>query len=325
MTNEKIYPVCIIGGGSAGTMSVLRCVLNNDETLFFPGTPLNKKRSRDFWVTKVENMPGHLEYKKGIMNPNKESIDWLESGEFKEKLHHKKRQGVKSIKKDGELFKVTSSNDENYLCEYVILCTGVMDVQPIIGGSIDPIFPYANTQIADYCLRCDGHHVLNKNLSIIGSGDGAAWVGVMLYERYKCPKVDILLHGEKASFSPEVSELIKKYNFNIHPSKIISIQGSPKAKILESYTLEDQTVVKTDFTFISLGMIVYNGLAVGLDAEIDKRGFVVTDEKGESSVPNLFVAGDLRANSMKQIYTAWNHAVISSDTINGRIRQRNRK
>ena len=72
-------------------------------------------------------------------------------------------------------------------------------------------------------------------------------------------------------------------------------------------------------------MIVYNELAVGLDVEIDNRGFVLTDEKGESSVPNLFVAGDLRANSMKQIYTAWNHAVLSSDTINGRIRQKNRK
>ena len=64
------------------------------------------------------------------------------------------------------------------------------------------------------------HHVLNKNLSIIGSGDGAAWVGVMLYERYKCPKVDILLHGEKASFSPEVSELIKNITL-IFTSKII--------------------------------------------------------------------------------------------------------
>ena len=103
--SEKVYPICVIGGGSAGTMAVIRSVLNNDETLFFPGTPKDKKSSRDFWVSKVENMPGHLGYKKGIVQPNKESIEWLENGDFKEKLHHKKRQGVTGIKKVGELFR----------------------------------------------------------------------------------------------------------------------------------------------------------------------------------------------------------------------------
>ena len=320
--NEKVYPICVIGGGSAGTMAVLRSVLNNDETLFFPGTPKDKKRSRDFWVSKVENMPGHLGYRKGIVQPNKESIDWLENGEFKEKLHHKKRQGVSSIKKIDELFEITSSDNEKYLCEYVIICTGVMDIQPEIGGSIDPILPYANIQLADYCLRCDGHHVLNKRLTVIGEGDGAAWVGIMLKERYECPQVDLLMHGKKAVFSEEVQQLINKYNFNVYESEISEVIGD--RKVLQGYKLENGETVETDFTFISLGMIVYNKLAVELGADVDKRGFVLTDDKGESSISNLFVAGDLRANSMKQIYTAWNHAVESADKINGRIRQSKR-
>ncbi len=316
--SEKVYPICVIGGGSAGTMAVIRSVLNNDETLFFPGTPKDKKRSRDFWVSKVENMPAHLGYRKGIVQPNKESIDWLENGDFKEKLHHKKRQGVSDIQKVGELFEVTSSENENYLCQYVILCTGVMDVQPEIGGSIDPILPYANIQLADYCLRCDGHHVLNKRLSVIGEGDGAAWVGIMLKERYECPQVDLLMHGKKAVFSDDVQKLVNKYHFNIYESEITEVIGD--RKILQGYTLSSGETVETDFTFISLGMIVYNELAVKLGAETDPRGFVVTDQKGETSVSNLFVAGDLRANGMKQIYTAWNHAVESADKINGRIR-----
>ncbi len=320
--SEKVYPICVIGGGSAGTMAVIRSVLNNDETLFFPGTPKDKKRSRDFWVSKVENMPAHLGYKKGIVQPNKESIDWLENGNFKEKLHHKKRQGVTGIQKTGDLFQIISSEDEKYLCEYVILCTGVMDVQPKIGGSIDPILPYANIQLADYCLRCDGHHVLNKRLSVIGEGDGAAWVGIMLKERYECPQVDLLMHGKRAAFSEDVQKLINKYQFNVFESEITEVIGD--RKVLKGYKLSNGENVETDFTFISLGMIVYNELAVSLGADVDKRGFVLTDEKGETSVSNLFVAGDLRANSMKQIYTAWNHAVESADKINGRIRAKKR-
>ena len=95
-------------------------------------------------------------------------------------------------------------------------------------------------------------------------------------------------------------------------------------RFFKGISSQNGEIVETDFTFISLGMIVYNELAVSLGADVDKRGFVLTDEKGESSIPNLFVAGDLRANSMKQIYTTWNHAVESADKINGRIRVKKR-
>lgn len=64
----KIYDIAVIGGGSAGTMAMQRAVLNNDECLFFPGNAKNKKRSRAFWVSKVENMPAHFNYKKVLMN-----------------------------------------------------------------------------------------------------------------------------------------------------------------------------------------------------------------------------------------------------------------
>ena len=86
----KIYDVAVVGGGSAGTMATIRTVLNNDECLFFPGSAKDKKKSRAFWVTKVENMPAHLSYKKGIEEPNRESLDWLMTTPFAGKLHWKK-------------------------------------------------------------------------------------------------------------------------------------------------------------------------------------------------------------------------------------------
>jgi thioredoxin reductase (NADPH) len=72
----KIYDVAVIGGGAAGVMATIRTILNNDECILFPGTPLDKKRSRAFWVSAVENMPAHLGFKKGIEGPNKISLDW---------------------------------------------------------------------------------------------------------------------------------------------------------------------------------------------------------------------------------------------------------
>ena len=175
---DKIYPIAIIGGGSAGTMAVLRTVLNNDETLFFPGSGKDKKRSRAFWVRKVENMPGHLDYKRGIEDPNLESLKWLAQGEFKDKFHWLKNRGVANIeKREQGGFTLTDSKGEKYKAKFIILATGVMDVQPEISGSIQPILPYANVQIVDYCIRCDGHHTKGKNVTVIGHKMDAPWVG----------------------------------------------------------------------------------------------------------------------------------------------------
>lgn len=320
----KIHEVAVIGGGSAGAMAALRVVLNNDECLFFPGSPKDKKRSRAFWVTKVENMPAHLKYQKGIEEPNKESFDWLAAGPFKDKFIWKKNTGVVHIEKnDDGTFTLTDNKNEKYLARYVILCTGVMDVQPVIQGSIEPIYPYANLQLADYCLRCDGHHVLKKKVAMLGHDSGAAWVGIMLYERYQCTEVTMLTNGKAPAFDQETTDLMKKYNFKIVSDAILEIKGDPKNNILESFVCGDK-IVQADYAFIALGMIVYNELAKMLGAALDQRGFVTTDAKGKSSIEGLYVAGDLRANAKKQIYTAWDGAVDSADEINLLIRRKKR-
>ena len=69
-----------------------------------------------------------------------------------------------------------------------------------------------------------------------------------------------------------------------------------------------------------MGMIVYNELARQVHAEVDERGFVKTDANGLTSVAGLYVAGDLRANTRKQIYTAWDAAVASANSINMNLR-----
>ncbi len=320
-----IYSTCVIGGGSAGVMAVLRSVLNNDNTLFFPGTKLHRKRSREFWVRKVENMPGHLDYTRGIDQPNKESLKWLEEGLFKDKFHWKKQRGVVDIKKEENNFIITDSEGEVYKAQHVILCTGVMDVQPHIKESIKDILPFANKQTADYCLRCDGHHILNKEVAIIGHTESTAWVSVMLYERYKVPNMMILTNGEKPEFSEDLLKLLSLYKIDVFEEPIEQVLGDKKSGQLDGFILCCGTSVHAQMCFISLGMIVYNELAKSVGAEVDERGFVLTNSKGETNIPNFYVAGDLRAGVKKQIYTAWDTAVDSADDINAKIRRDKRQ
>lgn len=321
---NKVFDIAVIGGGAAGVMATLRGVLNNDDVLLFPGSAKDKKKSRASWVYKVENMPGYHEYKKGIMDPNKMTLQWLEESEFQDKFTNLTGQGVTEITKDGDLFLLKSSKGEDYKAKYVVVCTGIMDVQPHFQGEIKQIFPYANAQTVDYCLRCDGHHVKDKHTSIIGHTSGAAWVAIMLKERYDTPSMSILTNGKTPEFSDEVKELIDLYKIEVFDSEIVEVMGDKKSGQIQGYKFKSGRSIETAFSFVSLGTIVYNDLVKSLGGELDDRGYVVTNGKGMTNIENLYVAGDLRANVKKQIYTAWDTAVDSLDDINAKIRREKR-
>lgn len=326
MTEQKIYPVCVIGGGAAGIMAALRVILNNDECLLIPGNPQDKKRSRAMWVRKIENIPGFFNYKKGIEEPNAEALKWIDESPFKHNLTVLKNTGVKEIKKnDRNLFEMVDSKGATHFARFVILCTGVMDVQPHIQGTIEEVFDYANAQTIDYCLICDGHHVYGKKTGIIGHNNSAAWIAIMLHERYNPPEMTILTNGEEPQFQEDTKKLLDLYKVRVLKSPIKEIQGEERGKILKGFKLEDLNVVQTDITFVSMGMLVYNELAQQLGAETDERGFVKADEVGLTNIPNLYVAGDLRANTMKQIYTSWDMAVKSANAINLKLRTQKRE
>ena len=307
-------------------MSALRTILNNDECLFFPGSPKDKKKSRALWVKKIENMPAHLSYKRGIEDPNAETIKWIQESSFKANFHLHKNVGVASIHKNAqEIFEIVDSRGMTFQAHFVILCTGVMDVQPKIQGSIEAVFDYANAQTIDYCLICDGHHVLEKKTVVIGHDNSAAWVAIMLRERYLCPELTILTNGQEANFQKETQTLIDLYKIRVLISPIKRILGEDKGTILQGFELDDANIVQAEMSFVAMGMIVYNELAKELGAELDERGFVKAAENGLTSVQGLYVAGDLKANTRKQVYTAWDHAVSAATAINLIIRTRNRQ
>jgi thioredoxin reductase (NADPH) len=323
MNSPFIYDVAVIGAGAAGMQATLRAVLNNDATLLFTGDARSRKRSREFWVRKVENMPGLFQLNRAIVDTNVEVLQWIEQSALKHKLTLKKNKTVTHIEKSQELFILTDGVGEKYCARFVILCTGVMDVQPKILGSIAPVLPYANMQIVDYCLRCDGHHVLGKNTAVIGNDSSAVWVAIMLHERYQPPSMTVLFHGARVELNDELKHLVEKYKIKIDHEEMIELIGDAKAGLLTSIKTAHQNIA-CEIAFVSLGMIVYNDLAKMLGAQLDARGFVIADDNGMSSIDGLYVAGDVRANTKKQIYTAWDNATTAADAINARLRKMKR-
>lgn len=317
---KQIFEIAVIGAGAAGQMGLLRSVLNNKDTIVFKGDAKTNKKSRATWVSHVVNMP----YSSGIPRPigsaTKSSIQWIqEESEFAGKLTVVADAVSKLTKNQDGIFELETAKGESYQAKYVLLATGIMDMQPEIDGSIQPVLPFANKGHIDYCLRCDGHKSLNKITATIGHGAPAAWVAIMLHERYQPPELKIFTNGHEPEFSDDVKELLKLYDIKVITEAIKSIKGDPKTK-MEAFELEGGKFEPVEFAFALLGQIAYNELALQVGAEVNAKGNVVCGDKGESSVPGLYVAGDLRDTGKYQIYTAWDQAVDSIDDMDAKLR-----
>ena len=317
MTTEQV-DIAVIGGGGAGAMAYLRGVLNGDRTTLFLGDKTTSRRGRAMWVGEVDNIPGMHDTKRPILGTVKSTLDWIDQQVSLQGVGTVIRDVVTTIEQHGDRF-VLHYNGGSLHARYVILATGIMDVQPEIGGSIDPIFPYANRGEAIYCVRCDGHRTLDHTLAVIGQNGTAASIAAMMIQRYRHEQVPILTNGREPEFGESSEKLMSAYDIPVHTSPILEVLGAPRTG-LEGFVLADGTRIESERVIVSLGIIAYNQLLTGLNGEVDDSGKAVVTEKYESSVPGLFVVGDLVAGKKMQIYTAWDEAVDAADEINRRLR-----
>ena len=311
--------LAVIGGGGAGAMAYLRGVLNCDKTVLFMGDKATSRRGRAMWVGEVDNIPGMHDTKRPILGTVKSTLAWIDSQETLQGIGIAIKEVVTSVEKDGEEFILSYGQGETMRARYVILATGIMDVQPEIDGSIEPIFPYANRGEAIYCVRCDGHRSLGHSLSVIGGNSTAVSIAAMMIQRYSHAQVPILTNGTEPELGESSKKLMSAYDMPVYTAPIQEVLGTPRTG-LEGFVLADGTRIDSTRTIVSLGIIAYNELLVGLGGEIDGSGKAVVSEKYESSIPGLFVVGDLVAGKKMQIYTAWDEAVDAADEINRRLR-----
>ena len=317
---NKLYPIAVIGAGAAGTMAVNRAVLNNNEVLLFTGAKQEQRRSRGNWVRTVDNIPGLSKYVRTILELRNEVLQELVKSPLSHNLYVIENS-IFSAEKDADFFKLMDGSGHTYYAKYVVLATGIMDEQPNIQGSIRPILKYANGQTVAYCSICDGHRSFGKKTVVIGHSESAASIALLLSDKYEPASMTVLTNGDKNEFSPEILKRMGDKNITICEAPIEEVLGNKDLKQLTGFKLDTGDTVPAEIGFVALGIRPNNQLALQLGAQVDASGLVITDAKGETCIPNLFVIGDLRANSMKQIYTAWNHAVESMQLINRRMRE----
>ena len=165
-----------------------------------------------------------------------------------------------------------------------------------------------------YCALCDGSFFKEQDVAVVGGGNSAFDDALLLSER--CHHVT-LIH-RRSSFRAEqiLVERVKQRNnisllTGMTVSELIQENGQLAGLTLKIETEKADTLPVSGL-FVALGRLPDTELLTGL-AALDENGYVFTDEKmAISETPGLFVAGDCRIKSVRQLTTAISDGTVAA-------------
>ena len=214
---------------------------------------------------------------------------------------------VLDITKNGNLFTVKTLKDE-ILCDNVILATGRVPNSLKIDGEDRFI-----GKGISYCAPCDGSFYKDKVVAIVGGGDTA--VTDAIYMAGLAKKVYLIVRGEIKASKILVDRLKDKENvIVIKPAIVKKIIYDEEMK---GVLLANGTEIQMDGIFLALGGRTMLSFVSSLDLEMD-NGYLIVNNKMESSVKGIYGAGDIIKKDYYQIVTATNDGAIAALTISGK-------
>ena len=165
-----------------------------------------------------------------------------------------------------------------------------------------------------YCALCDGSFFKDQDVTVVGGGNSAFDDALLLSER--CHHVT-LIH-RRSSFRAEqilVDRVKQRKNISLLTdttvSELIQENGQLTGLKLKSESGKDETLPVSGL-FVALGRLPDTELLTGL-AALDENGYVFTDEKmAAPETPGLFVAGDCRKKSVRQLTTAVSDGTVAA-------------
>ena len=306
------YDFAIIGGGHAGLQAALKAALLHHSAVLVDRGP---KYGRSYYAPHMVNIPGFPE---GISGHDLLDRQIAALRPWEERVSHfsparavAARASAGGFEVDFEWLKQTRTARAKAL----VLAHGVVDRMPVVGGQIDPIFPWANFAIVDFCLFCDGHDLAGRSVGVLGDDLFAVRTALDILH-FEPRSVEILTHGRRLLADlgePERAEWMAKlaaHGVSHHEPEMVAFDGIREKRWVVKFA--DGSTRDYERGFSALGWYdMHSEIPRSLGARFDDEGYVVTDEDcrvlrdgtGEP-IPGLYCIGDLR-NGWNQIPEAW--------------------
>ena len=294
----ELYDVIIVGGGIAGMTSALYSLRNNKKTLIIEKESFGGQIANS---PKVENYPT-IPSISGLELSDKVFSQISELGVSFE------LDTVVDIKKENDVFTVSGEYGE-YISKTVVIACGLKHKTLSI-----PNEEYYVGKGVSYCAVCDGPFYKDEEVVLIGDGNTALQYALLLSSYCKKVKVCTLFDRFFGDES-HVTALMKKDNVEVIKNvaaKEFVVDGKKVTGVLFEKRLDGTTfVMPCDGVFVAIGQIPNNEVFASL-VDLDKYGYVVSDETCSTKTEGLFVAGDCRTKSIRQLTTAASDGAIAS-------------
>lgn len=301
MAEEKIYDVIIIGAGPAGMTAAVYASRANLATLMIErGIPGGQMANTE----EVENYPGF----ETILGPELSTKMFEHAKKFGAEYAY----GDVAEIIDGEEYKVIKAGSKEYKTRSIILTTGAEYKKMGVPGEKE-----LGGRGVSYCAVCDGAFFKQKHLVVVGGGDSAVEEGVYL-TRF-AEKVTIVHRRDKLraqkilqdrAFANEKIDFI----WNHTVKEINEKDGKVGSVTLVSTEDGSEQEFQTDGVFVYIGMVPLTAPFKNLGI-LNEQGYIVTNEKMETSVKGIFAAGDVREKMLRQIVTATGDGSIAAQSV----------
>ena len=192
----------------------------------------------------------------------------------------------------------------------VLLATGVIDKEPALPN----VFNAVQKGLIRHCGICDGYEVIDHKIAVIGHGETG--LGEALFLRTYTSDITLLSLGEPLRL--DRAQRRKMQDAGIKSVEEQVTQVKTDGDKIVALTMNGFGTLEFDTLYSALGCVPRSSLVRGLGAALDNH-CVIADEHQRSSVPNLFVAGDV-AKGVDQISVAMGHAATAATAIHNVLR-----
>lgn len=283
--------VIIIGSGPAGLTAAIYSARAGLKPILFAGLEFGGQLMT---TTLVENYPG---FPDGVQGPELMQNMMKQAEKLGTKIIY---QSVDKVEFSAETKKVWS-NDEMFEAKSIIIATGASAKKLNIPSEQK----YWGKGVSS-CATCDGAFYREKVVAVVGGGDSAVEEATFLTRFAK--KVYIVHRRDELRASKAMQDrALNNPKIEVLWNKeVLEILGDGNVvtgmKLIDNKENKESTVEINGF-FLGIGHLPNTKIFENV-LELDEEGFIKVTEDTLTSIPGVFVAGDVKDHKYRQAITA---------------------
>ena len=288
--DRESFDLIIIGGGPAGLAAAIYALRAKLDTLLVEKMVLGGMAST---AHHIDNYPGFPQGISGLDLTQKMT-------EQAQRLGLKTAWGNAVLVKNNKQHREVTVDGKKLSAKAVIIATGTEAAKLGVPGEEE-----FRGKGVSYCATCDGPFYQDKNIIVVGGGNGAIEEALFLTRFAK--KVSLVHRRDELRSDRILADQAKshpKIYFFWH-SSLAEVKGEKKvtAAVIKDLVSNKKLTIPIDGVFIYVGVQPNTDPVSGL-VKLDEKGFIITDERMRTSAGGIFAAGDVRAKELRQVLTA---------------------